>query len=455
MDLNNVNLPGLGARISAIEQSGATDMKQDVEGLGDQVGVDILKDLIGILGKDGSIDKKDINILKLFLELLSQLDDKEGGAKDAMSKALEGGGLASVPPATGGPAGSQAPPVNGGSNGVPPGKDGSGSDGKSPGSSVGDGGKPETAPGNAQPASGGTSPTASDAVGKEGAASTTSGKDKADCENCDPVDAKEVDTKPSDTKPIETTSGDANDTETKPAATKGAEGESSDTKPVSDPAPKQEAPEPEAPKPVSSEPGAQKTYDALNDSARSNGSVSSNEQKALDMFAKAFDVKPQAPTDFTSVLRQMLDSALKNGGISENEAKALSGIIGAMGGKADLNDGELQGMLSKAFDGMNVDGNISGVDLKAFGDLLSLKDGGQATAGATAPGSSAPTTAPKYGGLDYLSPDVLQRLFTPMAVNFAAFPGASATGDMYGALGLGGAGLGTGLDGSDESEDLI
>ncbi len=119
MELNRANLGDIGARLEAISRSIGSEGDSKVGSAGTQ-GADVLKDLIDLLGKDGSIDKKDVNILKLFLELLSQLGGNDGNkGGEELSRPMGGGGAGGAPQ-SGGPAGSQAPPASGASGGGEP-----------------------------------------------------------------------------------------------------------------------------------------------------------------------------------------------------------------------------------------------------------------------------------------------------------------------------------------------
>lgn len=118
MELNRANLGDIGARLEAISRSIGSEGDSKVGSAGTQ-GADVLKDLIDLLGKDGSIDKKDVNILKLFLELLSQLGGNGNKGGEELSRPMGGGGSGGAPQ-SGGPAGSQAPPASGASGGGEP-----------------------------------------------------------------------------------------------------------------------------------------------------------------------------------------------------------------------------------------------------------------------------------------------------------------------------------------------
>lgn len=399
MELNKANLSSIGSQLEAIASGAANDAKSKVDDLSNQAGVGALKELVGLLGQDGSIDKKDINILKLFLELLAQLDGKEGGDKEAMNQALAQGGNQAPSPLSGGSAGSQPPPNGDAAAPKDGGAASQGTNGSTPPAAA-----DKPADSNAAPA--GSTTEASKADDSKSA--------KADCHHCDDKAAAAGDAK-SEAKPEATNQATPEskpkaEPESKPQATP-------EPKPEAKPEPKPESkPEskPETAAPSTSKP--QETYNDLRNTAKDKGGISSNEQKALDMFAKAFDVKPDDPNDLTDVLRKMLKTALQDGSISENEAKALSGIIGAMGGKANLNEGELQGMLKDAFAGLDADGDISNQDLKTFGDLLSLAGGDKS--GAHAGSSAAPARhRPTFesSGIDVFSKDFVSQMMPAMA----------------------------------------
>jgi hypothetical protein len=423
MELNNATLANLGSQISAIERSSSGDMKKDVDSLGEQSGVGVMKDLIDLLGKDGKFDKQDLNILKLFVELMQQLEDKEGGAQDAMQKALEGGGMPIAAPATGGPSGSQAPPQGSVPTGSAP--QTAAPNATAPGGEAGKSeapkGESSTTPSSSEAPKSDSTQAASKETPVQGKSETSAenkAESQAECERCEAQEKAETapESKPTSSKP---------EPQPLPAETERAP-TPAETKPEYKPAVEPSKPEPtysSRPTPVETDP--EQTYNDLRDIAGGKNGVSSNEQKALDMFANAFGIKPKSPDDLTDVLRQMLKTALQDGNISENEARALSGIIGAMGGKASLREGELQSMLKDAFRGLDADGNISGQDLKTFGDMLSL-------VGAQRPGPqpSYPMAGnmPTYAqGMDYWSNDVLSRLTQGIPFDyFAGSPGMSS-----------------------------
>jgi hypothetical protein len=315
------------ARLDEIAKSGASETAKakDMNAAVGSAGSDALKSLVGELTKDGKIDKADLNILKLFLDLLKSMNADKGD--DSLEKGkgdAEGGMSLAAAPGAGGSGGSQAPPAASGAGGAP----------------------------------------AADAAKGSGAPDEAGDGGKAD----DAGEAGEA--------------GEASDANPKLAAASKGQTDGAEGKTAAKPG------KADAEKPSVDGGGdkARQTFNDLKESANADGKVSGNEKKALDMFADKFGVKDKGKNDMSNVLKSVLESSLKDGKIDDNEAKAIEKVIDSMGGKSSLGKGEIQEMLSKFMKGAEADNNFSDQDLSTFSKLLSLADGSDASGGSSKTG---------------------------------------------------------------------
>lgn len=314
-------------RLDEIAKSGASDNAKgkDKNAAADSVASDTLKSLVGELTKDGKIDKGELNILKLFMDLIKNMNADKGG--DSLEKGMgdaEGGMPEGAAPGAGGTGGSQAPPAAGAAGGA--------------------GGAPD--------AGAAKGIGASDEAGESGEAGEAGEGGKAG------------DASP---KSAAAPKGQADGAEGKTADKPGKAGaEKSSVDGGGD--------------------KARQTFNDLKDSANADGKVSGNEKKALDMFADKFGVKDKGKSDMGNLLKSVLESSLKDGKISDNESKAIEKVIDSMGGKSSLGKDDIQQMLSKFMKGAEGDDNFSDQDLSTFSKLLSLADGAGASGGSSKTG---------------------------------------------------------------------
>jgi hypothetical protein len=180
--LNQTSLSAMTKQIESLTKSGGKEAAKTATELADSVGSSALKELVKELTSDGKLDKADLNILKLFLDLLKSMGDKR---QDSGASAVQPS-TGSAAPASGG-GGSQSPPSAGtqgggapaGSNAAGPASGEQSASGKvsNEGGCAGVGGKPSSdKAGNVGGSSSSGSEPASAKPSSEGGSSAPSGQ---------------------------------------------------------------------------------------------------------------------------------------------------------------------------------------------------------------------------------------------------------------------------------------
>ena len=315
---------------------------------------DILKSLMSNFTSDGKIDKGELNQLKQFLTLLSDLQSQDSDEEDGDEGDI---GTPTMPtaPAVGAAGGSQAPP-----NGT-----------DSP-----DGLPLKLESGGANETTGGATE-----LGSQGSASVPGreGESSSGASNTTP---------PPGGKPggVTETAGDAKGNGAQGGEQPGRANRGQETNAAQPGADRSAARETGRGSEQASASGltggtaaSRQAYAKLDQAAKADGTVSAQEQKALDNYAAKYGIKDQPKSaggssskgNLDQVLKDFLNTASKENGISDNEAKGISNLIGAGAGKT-LSDADKTEMLTKFMEGAEKDGTFSDQDLATFNKLLSL-----------------------------------------------------------------------------------
>ena len=327
---------------------------------------DILKSLISNFTSDGKIDKGELNQLKQFLTLLSDLQPQDS---DETEREEGDVGTPAMPtaPAVGGTGGSQAPPIGTES------QDGLGLNLESGSAKNATVGTPEpglqgsaSMPGPDGETSSGASNMVPPPAGKQGGVTETAGDAKGN-------GAQGGDQPGRANRGQET---NAAQPATERSAARGT-GRGSDQASASGL--------------TGGNAASRQAYAKLERAAKADGTVSTREQKALDNYADKYGIKDQSKATGGSSSKGNLDQVLKNilnasgeSGINENKDTAISNLIKAGAGK-NLSEADKTEMMTKFMEGAEKDGNFSEKDLKTFNELLSLVS----SSGSNGPGASS------------------------------------------------------------------
>jgi trimeric autotransporter adhesin len=451
----------------------------------------VLKDLVSELCKDCKLDQSDVNILKLFLDLIKQLSGGEGGANAAKPSAEAAPGA----PAASAGGGSQAPPASAAKGATPATPATPAAPNKADAAA--------TAPGDAKAADASPAAPKTEAKAAEKTAKAE-GKDATETKGDSNADTKAdkvvalkplakalkeiVDTAVKDgdvdknelnaiAKLVEKVAAPA-EAESKvaaaspasaaPAATSAAPAATSAAPTATSAAPTATSAAPTAtsaaPTATSAAPTSgnpmQGTYDALKRTALADGNISPTERGALNAAAAKFginDADMAAPSKtLGAALKDVVSTAMSDGRIDENESQAINALASRMGGKADgLSQGDVLKMLTDVMAGTSADGKFSDQDLSTFKSVLNLADGnaggGSASGagGAGAGGGAATPNASRERGVTAKS--MADYLFSPFmgAKNMEAIQGALNAS----ASAAGGQAIGSGIDGIKREED--